>query len=466
MTLIPKEQIFVGLEITPKSFKIAAIKKRGKSWLVPILEEIPRHEEEKLQKLLPKEAILVTTLPSREILIKNLHIPLKDEKEIKAAFEFQVEPLLPYPMDKSLVAYIKTGEKEQGTNLAVFAIKKETFLTHLETWKSFIPYDIDCVTSPLAALCFLSRHFVTPVDPFFLIHIGKEEGNAALIEKGHIISCRFFEKDQSEIEKTLLALSANYKSKQIETIILVAEEPSWQEILQNISGKTVGTPSLKDLPLSDENLQRFGLCIGMALGASSDNFPNFRQKEFQIHFPWRRLKKSLFTLGFLFLTLLSSTIYLSSSYLHKKEQALLEKFGSFFSKKKVKNLSELKDELSAIEKQVRESPDLFPLIPFVPKMIDFISWFSSHPIPVQNEIHIEEVRYHMVKRPDFTKPQERYLVQVEMVFFAPNASSAENIRNLLSAQNPFIDTKKEIQWQVEKGKYKAQFTLKDKTQYY
>src|SRR5262245_61466796 len=108
MVFIPKPPLFIGIEpVSSTSFKIAVIKKRGKGWVFPFLQEM---ESEELLELLKTFPNTCTGILSRDVLVKSLFIPVKGEKKIQAAFEFQIEPLLPYPLDKCLVEYVKGEE--------------------------------------------------------------------------------------------------------------------------------------------------------------------------------------------------------------------------------------------------------------------------------------------------------------------------------------------------------------------
>lgn len=449
MTFIPKDPLFIGVDFA--SSKVAFVKKKGKGWVFPKLAEFSE------EILATKEETIAVGIPTREVLIKNLTIPLKGEKEIRAAFEFQVEPILPYPLDKCIVDYVKSQEKEQGSSLTCFSIKKETLAKYLKLF-SFEP---NFVTTTSLAIAALVEELPSSSDPFFFVHIGKEEGTFALFEKGKILSARFFDKERMEAEKTFLAMSTLYKNKKIEIVYLISEDDEWTKILLEITGKKVELPTFPNLPLSEENLKKYGLSIGIAL-ASAKKLPNFRQKEFNSPFSFQKFKKPILVSTLLLATLFGSFFTLGNLYVNKKREEVFSRFRVLLKEEEPTSLYEMESRLQDFQKKTRESPDLYPLVPIVPKISDFLAWITAE---FPNVFKIEDFRYQIAKRPDFTNKDEPYTVMIDMTVTIDNASVAEAIRTLLSAANPFVDNKKEFGWEIEKGKYHATFYLKDKTRY-
>lgn len=461
MSFFPKEPLFLAIELTSDSFKIAGIKKKKNGWVFPILQEV---SYEQLKGILSKEANVIVSLPSKEILIKNLSLPLKGEKEIAQAFDFQVEPILPYPIEKCITQYIKIEEKEHGCTLSVFSVKKEALARLLEHCEKNLSLEPDVVSAPALAIASLASLMPPIEDPFFFVHIGQEEGVCVLIEKGKLITARHFEKEKTELEKAFLAISRAYKNKKIESYFLICEDKIWETTMQEITGKAPLCPSFPTLPLSEEKLRKYGLAIGLALSGAL-NGPNFRQKEFRRKLSWKRLKKPLITQFVLISSLFLSLFFLEKECLERKKDQVIQKYISLFGEEgaALTTLPQLEEKLLLLEKKYEQTPNLFPLAPQIPKVSDVISYLSMQ---LPSSIKIEDFRYRLVKRPEFDKPSEPYLVQIEMSFLAENSSVAESAKNILQTPNPFIDAKKEISWEINnRGIYKTCFYLKDKTQY-
>lgn len=264
---------------------------------------------------------------------------------------------------------------------------------------------------------------------------------------------------------------------------------------------------LKTLPqFSSSALLTHALPIGLAstalpLEGSADQI-NFRGGDFSYSNPWRRLKKPLalyisstVLLALALVTLTNATI--SRRELRVKEQYAqllnameknhvsfeLEMEGKTPSKElmsappkiALKNLSldQLNARLFKLSQEITSTPDVFPLQPDVPRVSDVLAWLSSHTKAVKGEgsasrtglVRIEGFNYSMTRRPDKTKPQERYQVKVDLEFTSPDSKSAREFYDALVEPNAFVDPQSEVSWSAGLGKYRVSFYLKDKTSY-
>lgn len=450
MTFYPKDPLFIGVD--PLSKRMAILKKKGKGFVFPELLEASIEE---IVKKIPKEESAAISIPTKDVLIKNLSFPLKGEREIQTAIDFQLEPLLPYPIEKCKIGYVKVQEKEQSLLLTCFSTKKET----VSKYQNLYGIETDFISTPALALAALAEELEEHSSSYFFVYVGKEEGTLAVFENGKILTARYFEKEKREIEKTFLALNALYKNKKIETLYLISEEEGFDKIFAE-SGLKVKTPSFPNLPLTEEHLKKYALCIGLAL-AKAKNFPNFSEKK-SLAQSWKKSKSSILAALLLLLTLFTTLFILGEKQVSKKEAELFARYQKFIKEERPASLSEMETNLSQFQKKLEGEPDLYPLVPLVPKISDFIAWLTGE---FPNVFQIEEFRYQLAKRPELNNKEEIYLVVVDMTMNIENPSVAEAIRTLLTTSNSFVDIKKEFTWEIDKGKYHTTFYLKDKTRY-
>ncbi|MFZ0564756.1 MAG: hypothetical protein WAM28_00970 [Chlamydiales bacterium] len=459
MFLFRKQIHYIGIEFSVSLIRIAVLSRTRKGWKVVQLKELPK---QKPVEILSQEGIVISALPSRETLVRSCSIPLKKEKDILSALDFQVEPLLPYPSEKAIVQAEPIEKRGDKTILTIFAARKDHLHSHLEALyqHGVEPEQITSTPSALAALCSL-----VPYAPptYLIVHLGESEVTCVLIDQGKLLTARAFDHKGSievEIQKTILSFSSSYKTKSIETILLVGD-PSQAAVIQKTTSKAVIPFSLPSFNLSEEECCRFALPIGMALSGKG---PNFRQKAFIYPHRWRWVKKPLIAFFTLSALLTLSLFGMGQLTINQMQKKIQNEFNAL-PKSETYHLKSTPfaylTALNEIEGFVQSKSNTYPLLPLVPKVNELLLWLSVLP----DSIKIESFRYNMVKRPTISRPKEHYKVRVELELTAKDSQTASSFHGHLTSPNLFVDPKEEIEWSASKGKYRAVFYLKDKTRY-
>ncbi len=458
MSFFPTPPIYAGIDACESVTHIASLRKSRKGWEVVHLKTFSSTEPVK-----PLDtSITISAFPSRETLVRSLELKVKKEKDLHAALDFQMEPLLPYAADKAIIQAQTIEKKGSNTLLTAFAIRIDhiqAFIDQLSK-RGMEPEKITSVPYALAALTTL---FPKTTSPQFLVHEGEKEVTCILVEKGKLLAARAFDSSREigkEVQKTVLSFASSHKMKTFETILLLGRN---NEAIQTATGKTVLLPSTAILPLSQEELIRYGLAMGAALAAEG---VDFRQKTLTYPHRWRRVKKPLIGCVALFTLLIGSLATFGHVALKHQKQDVENAYLSLV-KAEGKSASKLPflpeaylSSLAQIEKEVRARPDTHPLHPDVPKVREFLTWLSSH-----KGVQIETLNYTMASRPDLAHKKEHYKVKVDLEFSAKDASSANAFHDLLLTPNAFVDSKQSVEWTTGKGKYQTSFYLKDKTRY-
>lgn len=476
MSFFPTKPQFVGIELTSSSIKIVSLRKNRNGWEILNLKEVSLEKPVNPLYNISKEGTVISSISSREVLVRNVEMQIKRKKDIFSALEFQVEPLLPYSCDKAIIQAQIIAETNKKTLLTAFSVRVDHLENHLKQLGDFHiePEKVTCIPYALAAFSTLSP---LSHSPLLVVHVGCDEVSCALVEKGKLLASHAFDRSldlTNELQKTILSFSTSHKTKQFEAILLLGQDPSLSETIQKASSKPVFFPLCPSLPLSQEELIRFGLSIGIALSSSG---PNFRQKTFTYPHPWKKLKKPLLaysTLTSIFFVIFFS--FLQVSLNHKKREIK----NTFQALLKMENKSDPLSQtlvtageyslfLKNLEKEIQSRPETFPLLPKIPQVKEVLAWLSTHPNVVAKNttlLTFDTFRYSMVKRPSFTNRNERYKVKVELEFSTLSSQVASAFHEALLSPNPFIDPKEEVEWLIGKGKYKASFYLNDKTRYH
>lgn len=249
----------------------------------------------------------------------------------------------------------------------------------------------------------------------------------------------------------------------------------------------------------------FAIPIGEALSAfpKAKNKINFRRGDLSHPNPWKRLKTSIGLYAGLCLMLALAFYLFGQSYLHYRQDQIkqsyvqllevmnkpYEEFEKTFEEKKpelksdgetISSIMQLNEtglfqRVEYLEKELQNTPDLFPLWPNVPRVSDVLAWLATQHMLVAKKgkseirdaqsLQIESFNYTLVKRPEQNKKQEKYQVKVEIEFTSPTPKQARAFHDALIEPNAFVDPKGEVKWNSSHGRYRTSFYLKDKTFY-
>ncbi len=327
-------------------------------------------------------------------------------------------------------------------------------------------------------------------------------------EKTHPKLHQAINKLRIEITKQFFALAKHYPGQEINNVLLSGSGcnlPSLPSSINLSLNKDLKLPNpVKGFSLTEKELVKFSAPIGYALTAlpKEKNRVNFRQHEYTFPYPWKRLKKPVAIYLGLCIALSAALFFFGNAYVQTKEDLLkkdylkiltvmkkpfkehedelLKKnpFEKTFAKGETGDIKEMsqsniRKRLQLLEKEIKETPDIFALYPNTPRVSDVLAWLSNHPLvkdttdpnSPKHRILLENFSYRMVKRPEQNKKKERYQVKVEIDFSTPTPRYAREFHDALLAPNEIVDPKGDVKWNSERGRYRASFFLKDKTAY-
>lgn len=292
----------------------------------------------------------------------------------------------------------------------------------------------------------------------------------------------------------------------VEGLLFTGEGSHYSSLGQAIS-KAIGKPILSlevplSLSLTEEEARYYAVPIGLALTAlpGATEQINFRQKDLAYPHPWKRLRMPIASYIALCGLLALCTYLFGQAYLGLKEDTIRQNYVSLvaglkkdYNEVEKKNestagleqssgnaispkslsMDQINSRLDKLEIEVAAAPNTIALFPNTPKVSDILAWLGSHPQITMSDdsdnsstqIHIDLFNYKMIKRPELTKPREKYQVQVEIDFSTSSPRAARLFYDSLIAPNDFVDPKVEVKWTATSGKYRVSFFLKDKTIY-
>lgn len=469
---LSQTQFFGGFDKSSQSIRIAVLKLRKGEWSVHHLKEIPNAPTSKPFETLPGETFYTTGVHGSEVLVRPLNLKVTKENDVLAALEFQVENIFPFASSKGLYQAQVLKKEAGSSSLSVVALKKESLKQHLST----LSFEPECITSIPQALSRLTTLFpeISPGEQTLILHADDQHVHFAVSCHGNLLKSLVFTyqtQDELRLETRKALLSLSIKNFN-QLFILGPQHEKLSSIVEQLCPGIAKKPTAPSLHLPDEKLMRYGLAIGIAMMGSLSSRLNFRQEEFAYPRPLRRLWRPLSMLfaSSLVLTLicvgLSHTILsMKRSYLEKEYATLVQSLEKPAPSLPSKGNAEFFSiALQQVEKTVEQLPNTFPLLPGVPKVKDFLGWLSE--LPASDGIIFTSFHYTIERRPENTRPNDRYKVRVMLELTSSSAMSAKEFKEALQFEKgPYIDTNAPMTWEQVKGVYRTSFYLKDKTRY-
>jgi type IV pilus assembly protein PilM len=432
----PQSNHILGLDIDAFSLKGVFIHQvRGKLVLEKTFELDTASDQKQELQTLSENNLTVTSAKTQDILVRPLELKLTKEKDIEAALAFQVEPLLPYPIENGVLDKVLLSKDKEGSKLTVFCIRKDHLSQHLEQWNA-LKINPEVVSAAPQALVLFANRFIENEDPCLILHIGIENSFGVLADQGKLIAAQAiptglnalpapysetsFASLQNNPEmksaldelrmtstRTIYSLAKQFRGKEINHLIVTGPGSMIEGFPEALCSQLNKTLLIPKEPNAKE-LLNYALPLGAALSAlpHCQDQVNFRQQEFSYPEPWKRLKQPIMLYFLLCLGIaLSLYIFGKSSAAHQEgevRQQYLQLLGmmnkpysqfemEFNSKTHPNNpsdeipkvqtlsLNEIRQRLNFLEKDLQATPQTFPLQPNVPLVSDVLAWISSHP---------------------------------------------------------------------------------------
>jgi len=196
-------QTIAAVSIDAKSIRVIIITASGNTRKVQrvIEEQIPlndtiSHQEQTTIALrhilerIPKNALLIAILPSSSVVHKTISVPMMSLSKLKQLIPFEIEPLIPFPLNNAYIDSIIVGKNEEKKEVAVLvAATRQDILKEYLTSFEAIGKQPDHVTTDVIALCALvidlsqlNHHN----KPFILVHIEQTTTIILLVEQDRI----------------------------------------------------------------------------------------------------------------------------------------------------------------------------------------------------------------------------------------------------------------------------------------
>ena len=234
--------------------------------------ESPDQIVRELTEFFAKEGLrndmLITCLPTSSSVIRQIPLPFDKVKKIDKIIKYQMEPYVPYPVDKIVVDFMPTGSKD---NITTIGVQKELLAEHMTTL-SGAKLEPQVVSVDDLALFHLYTHNSREEAPgkvVCILHCGHDENVIQIICENRLDFMRVLPKGGGTLEQFANTLKLFQLEKPDGTVltIYVDENTKYRGQVESFSdlekGMRAGVGAIEE---ENGNLKARQIIAGMPKG--------------------------------------------------------------------------------------------------------------------------------------------------------------------------------------------------------
>jgi len=211
-------QIIVGLDIGTTSIKVTRLEaslfrfefKETTEHVLPTHMDLPWEQlvASVLQVVFSDQTggspyKIIASLPGRYVSSRILSLPFSDKKKIEQTLPFELEGLVPFPIEEVLIDYEILGTDASGSKVLAVCTQKSVVDAHLKMLKAS-GIDPQVLVPPSVALANLSKQIQgQSPEPILIVDFGHEETALSLASRGRLAFCRTLMTGSSAVTKAL-----------------------------------------------------------------------------------------------------------------------------------------------------------------------------------------------------------------------------------------------------------------------
>jgi general secretion pathway protein L len=127
----------------------------------------------------------ISTIPGEKISYRNLQMPFRNIKKIRQTIAYEIETMVPFPVEEVIVDFIFTDQVDQSSDILAALVGREYIAEYLNVLQNYglYPTIVDINGVPLVS--WLLRHAEVP-DDGLLLEIGLKRNTMVLYRKRRI----------------------------------------------------------------------------------------------------------------------------------------------------------------------------------------------------------------------------------------------------------------------------------------
>jgi len=418
------------------------------------------------------------SIEAANCLVRTLSFPFKSTRAIASALSFQLEPLLPYPMEEASFGWSLIESSEKGSVVTVAATTKESVIK-----AEVARCSSTAVFSPQAALSQFLSHFFPGDIPIACLHFSNSETFALLQEGKKLLKAACLSRpldplslsDIGAIKQLVLSLTAKMQKP---IFFLCTGLENNEEAASFLADKLDLIPcplnSLNSLNVPRQDLLKYAVALGTALCPYYSPSWQLKGKEKELLAlvkEWKIPLSFSAVASVVLAAALGFSLYMQEVKNFQSAKIKVEAVEKLFTKQGFSlpydnALIDPEAKLKKLNAYLLTLPKTIPLSTNFPLPSTILKWLSEHSViesSWSNEetgISLESFRYTIVERPEESRKTKGYKVKVDVEIHSPSNVLARQFHDTLLQPNPFIDAKEEVRWSAKGNLYQTSFFLK------
>lgn len=210
-------QTRLGIDISKTKIKIAVVEAKGKRRILKrlieetISQDTSQDYDERVASALARAVgkvkyydTIITALPSSKVVFKELVLPFAEYEKISAIIGFEVEPYLPFPVDRAYIDFIITKQSGNETTVMVAAVKHEYVNEHMALLEraGIEPTKVTIDMFELFGLFTLIPRYQSMNGPTVLLDVGLYTTRIGYIVNNALVGIRMLPRGMASVAKT------------------------------------------------------------------------------------------------------------------------------------------------------------------------------------------------------------------------------------------------------------------------
>lgn len=417
-------------------------------------------KENQISQTLDKTGLWVRVAPWKNTFHHDLKIPFADSSKRRELIPFQIEPLLPFPVDLSEISHMAT--QADGLIWTCAIQKKDIELIQQQSVQEGLRPD--AIVSPLFAVVKAHQNLCKEVtEPVLYTHQEADRLVFILVDHQKVWGLRQVVLVEKSINLSMLELEAKRT-----LVFLQAAENTQRLWIGSLQDEPQGYSTLNTL--SKEAQESFLLIGAKAFVESSSRYDGLIPcKHIPIStkvLPWVRgltWASGALLVAFCFQAFLDHLSH------NREARVFAEKIVAQAHEQEIdlpflENFSSLKEWAEETEHFIQNKLSPYPLQADLPSPRDTLGWIgdmlSSYP-----QAHITSFEYKSESFPDSKHIAARYRVKIDLEIQVQDPAVAESIQQKLLKSYEWIERPSALVWKAQKDRYQVSFYLRDKTRY-
>jgi Tfp pilus assembly PilM family ATPase/Tfp pilus assembly protein PilN len=315
-------KLIVGLDITDRHIGMVQVSGVYKS---PKIEQVEFREVEYADQVFAEVAslfqeneisydALVTSLPTSEVFVRQISLPVEHPKMISRIIKYQLEPYIPHAIDDMVVDFL---DPSPSGDVLTFGLRKKTLSDHLEEL-SLARLSPDMVTLDDLALSslYIRTHTMALDEAVAIINFGIQKKVVQILKGNRVHLIRVLQSGKA-LEEGLAETLDIYRFKNqdvpLDEIFLTGQKGATESLPETIETLTKTKTSLWRpfdgidnalVPMEDALQAKLSVPLSLALGVIGTSWKgiNFRKEEYAV--PRAISRKRMITILVAFLVIL------------------------------------------------------------------------------------------------------------------------------------------------------------------